>query len=177
MATLVSLAPRPWPADAAWIARDPAIPALHRAVVFRAWKDIGMLETPLGSNRGPEIDAMTTRYGLPVPKDAKTKEGWWWCAIWAGTVFVDAGAKVPDGYASCDHWLEHVRPEPAVGAAILYGVKGDAHHIGVVARLAPLVLTIEGNRGYAGTTNNGVAVDIGPQMRKDVLGYIWPQPA
>jgi len=39
-----------------------------------------------------------------------------------------------------------------------------------------LTLTIEGNRAYAGTTsNNGVAVDIGPMMRKDILGYVSPE--
>jgi len=50
-------------------------------------------------------------------------------------------------------------------------VKGDAHHIGLRVRLDPMILTIEGNRGFAGTTNNGVAVDLGPLNRKDVLGY------
>ena len=38
-----------------------------------------------------------------------------------------------------------------------------------------MVLTVEGNRGFAGTTNNGVACDIGPMQRKDVLGYISPE--
>ena len=53
----------------------------------------------------------------------------------------------------------------------------DAHHIGVVVRLDPMVLTIEGNRGFAGSTNNGVAVDIGPMLRRDVLGYFHPRSA
>ena len=39
-----------------------------------------------------------------------------------------------------------------------------------------MTLTIEGNRSFAGTTsNNGVAVDIGPMLRKDILGYVSPE--
>ena len=39
------------------------------------------------------------------------------------------------------------------------------------------MLTIEGNRAFAGTSNDGVAVDIGPPNRKDILGYIHPREA
>jgi hypothetical protein len=89
---------------------------------------------------------------------------------------------VPRGYPLTDTWLPWVIDEPAVGAAILYGLrkKGpvrpdmDAHHIGIVVRLEPVLLTIEGNRGYAGVTNDGVAVDIGPVVRNDILGYFHP---
>ena len=64
----------------------------------------------------------------------------------------------------------------AIGAAILYGKPTDATHIGIVVRLEPMILTTEGNRSLAGAvTNNGIGVDIGPQNRKDVIGYVWPE--
>ena len=150
---------------------------LQYAVVLRALKDVGILETPLGSNRGTRIDRMAKRAGSPL--------GSWWCAIWAGAVMADAGSLVPEGYAATDNWLPYCVKEPVIGAAVLYGLRKrgpvmpdmDAHHIGVVVRLDPMVLTIEGNRGFAGSTNNGVAVDIGPMLRRDVLGYFHPRSA
>jgi hypothetical protein len=171
-----------WPREAGWLV--PGTPPagnctqLQFAIVLRALKDVGIVEVPLGSNRGTRIDAMAKRAGSPL--------GSWWCAIWAGIVWADAGASVPRNFPGTDYWLdENLRPDPVIGAAILYGLrkKGpirtdmDAHHIGIVVRLDPLMLTIEGNRGYAGTTNNGVAVDIGPVSRKDILGYVHPQQA
>ena len=41
-----------------------------------------------------------------------------------------------------------------------------------------MLVTIEGNRSFAGTaSNNGIAVDIGPVTRKDILGYFHPRTA
>lgn len=172
--TLLSLPAERWPRDAGWLVPGENCTELGLRIVLRAMRDLGIVETPLGSNRGTRIDAMTARAGLKPPQ--------WWCAIWAGAVFADAGAKVPKGYPLTDCWLPYVTGIPTPGAAVLYGLrkKGpvradmDAHHIGIVARLEPLLLTIEGNRGYAGTTNDGVAVDIGPVLRKDILGYVHP---
>lgn len=157
-----------WPRTAGWL-HEGNSSALGRAIVIRAMADVGILEVPLASNRGTRIDAMAKRAGSPL--------GSWWCAIWAGAVFADCGALVPVGYPACDAWLPYLQREPVIGAAVLYGVRGDAHHIGIVVRLEPLVLTIEGNRGFAGTTNNGVAVDIGPMQRRDILGYVHPRTA
>lgn len=171
---LVARPPKPWPAPYAWAT---GAPELGLKIIQRAWVDIGMLETPLGSNRGAQIDVYLRRAG--VPESLITTGKGWWCAAWVGCVWMDAGAKVPNDFASCDAWLPYLESKgyaPKVGDALLYGVKGDAHHIGIVARLDPMVLTIEGNRGFAGTTNNGVAVDIAPPMRRDILGYVRPQP-
>ena len=134
-----------------------------------------ILEQPLGSNRSPYLDSLCEWAGSPV--------GSYWCAIWAGRVWADAGAKIPLGFPSCDAWLpfstalESVPQELRVGACVLYGVGTDARHIGIIARVASgLTLTIEGNRGYAGSgTNNGVAVDLAPLTRKDVLGIVLPE--
>lgn len=167
---LVRKAAHPWPALAGWLSKENSTD-LQRTIVYRAMQDVGILEVPLGSNRGTRIDAMTKRAGSPP--------GSWWCAIWAGAVLADAGVLIPEGYPSTDTWLPYLSETPMIGAAILYGLrkngKPDAHHIGIVVRIDPMILTIEGNRGYAGTTNNGVAVDIGPMNRRDVLGYYHPR--
>lgn len=159
-------APDAWPSMAGWLSSENSTP-LGRNIIYRAMADVGILEVPLASNRGVRIDRMTKRAGSPL--------GSWWCAIWVGAVFADCGALVPSGYPACDAWLPYMTTKPVIGAAVLYGVRGDAHHIGIVARLDPMVLTIEGNRGFAGTTNNGVAVDIGPMQRRDILGYVHPK--
>lgn len=174
MGKLTILAPAPAPRTAGWLVPGENCSKLGYDIVIRAFADIGILEDPLGSNRGTRLDNYAKRSGVPA--------GSWWCALWLGCVWADAGAKVPKWFPATDHWIEHLNPKPVIGAAILYGLKKkgpvsatmDAHHIGIVARLAPMVLTIEGNRGYAGTTNNGVAVDIGPPNRRDILGYVHP---
>lgn len=173
---LRKLTPDVWPADAGWLVPGYNCTPLGYAVVIRALKDVGILEVPLKSNRGVRIDAMTKRAGLALPKDP-TKPGYWWCAIWAGAVMADAGSLIPVDYPATDKWLPYCTAKREIGSAVLYGVRGDAHHIGIIVRTEPMVLTIEGNRGYAGTTNNGVAVDIGPMLRTDILGYYAPRAA
>lgn len=181
MATLQTLKGEPWPNLGGWLVSQGEganCTPLQHAIVLRALQDDGILETPLGSNRGVRIDRYTRRAGLPVPKDKKTGEGWWWCAIWAGAVFADCGAQIPVDYPACDRWLPFLEPTPCIGAAVLYGVRGDAAHIGIIARISPLMLSVEGNRSYAGTvSNNGVAVDLGPVIRRDILGYFHPRKA
>lgn len=174
MGALQKIPAKPWPRIAGWLAVGHNCTDLQLRIVERAFCDIGILEVPLGSNRGTRLDAWNKRAGVPLAS--------WWCAVWAGLVWADAGAKVPKWFPMTDHWIEHLQPKPVIGAAILYGLKKkgpvsakmDAHHIGIVARIEPLLLTIEGNRGFAGTTNNGVAVDIHPPNRRDILGYIHP---
>jgi len=167
-----------WPTDAGWIDPEVNCTQLQYSIVIRALKDVGILEQPLGSNRGKRIDEYAKRAGVPP--------GSYWCAIWAGAVYADCGALIPMNYAGTDYWLPYVVSEPVIGAAILYGLrkKGpvrddmDAHHIGIVVRMDPMLVTIEGNRSFAGTaSNNGIAVDIGPVTRKDILGYFHPRTA
>ena len=185
--TLKVLASEEWPRLAGWLIPNVNCTELGYQIVQRAFRDVGILEVPNGSNRGTRLDAMNRRAGVPL--------GSWWCAVWAGLVWADSGAKVPNGFPQTDQWLPYVKtgrenatPEP--GDAILYGLKrrgpvvawGDAHHIGIVVRGREprigqnFMLTIEGNRGFAGTTNNGQAVDLGPVVRSDILGYVSPRP-
>lgn len=150
-------------------------------IATRALKDVGILEVPQASNRGIRIDRMAKAAGIPL--------GSWWCALWAGRVLIDCGCLVPEEYPATDAWLPYVirGGDPHVGDVVLYGLKqrgpvvewGNAHHCGIIVRVPepgqPLTLTIEGNRAYAGTTsNNGLAVDMGPMLRTDILGYFRP---
>jgi len=183
---LIRVAPLTFPRIAGWLVQGENCTELGYRIVLRAFCDLGIVEVPNGSNRGRRLDAMNRRAGTPL--------GSWWCAIWAGLVWADAGATVPENYPGTDYWLpyvkdgrEHAEPEP--GDAIIYGLKkpgpvvdwGNAHHIGIVVRKREdtlrqnFLLSIEGNRGFAGTTNDGNAVDIGPVLRTDILGYVSPK--
>jgi hypothetical protein len=177
-----------------WLVPGDNCTALAYKLLLRADLDLGILEVPNGSNRGTRIDAMARRAGFPPPADPRAA-GPYWCAIAAGCWAADVGLLVPKGFALTDNWLPYVRPGkwdavPQAGDFVLYGLRrpgpvvnwGDSHHIGLMARLPEhsagqdLTLTIEGNRAYAGTaSNNGVAVDLGPMMRKDILGYVAPE--
>lgn len=187
---LVKIPAHPAPRSLGWLVPGYNCTQLGYDILQRAMLDVGILEVPNGSNRGKRLDGYAKRAGFPPPADPK-KAGPYWCAIWAGCVLADCGCLVPANFAGTDYWLPYLvkdgKPEP--GDCVLYGVRkagpvvqwGDAHHIGIMARIAEpslgqmLHLTIEGNRSYAGTaSNNGVAVDIGPMMRQDILGYFRP---
>lgn len=172
--SLMRKAPQPWTTTRRWLA-SMDLTALQRAVVMRAVSDDGELERPLGSNRSPYIDEITRWAGLTPPQ--------YWCAVWVGRVFADAGALLPIGFPSCDTWLPYAVPlntltrAERIGCAILYGTGTDAKHIGIITRCEDdLTLTTEGNRGYAGSvTNNGVCVDTAPLTRTDILGVVRPR--
>lgn len=174
MAKLIRLAPEPEPRTAGWLVPGHNCTELGYRIVVRAFRDLGIEEAPWGSNRGIRIDSLTRRSGLNPPQ--------WWCALWVGGVYADCGALIPRNYPGTDYWLPFIDQRVEPGAAILYGLRRrgpvmpnmDAHHIGIVVRVKPLE-TIEGNRSWAGTaSNNGVAVDIGPVQRRDILGYFHP---
>jgi hypothetical protein len=155
-----------------WI--PPDCPALERAICERAHTDIGIWEET-GPNRGPQVDDYNRR--------AHVEMGSFWCASWAGAMYEDAGAETPPGRASCDQWmrwgLETKRwsREAYYGATVLYGIPGDAHHIGIVTRLRPILCSVEGNTivGVA-FSRNGVAVDFKEVALRSVLGYVRVRP-
>lgn len=177
-----------------WLVPGENCTATAYNLLLRADRDIGTLEIPNGSNRGTRIDQFMLRGGFTVPRNPKT-EGVYWCALAVGAWCADVGLLVPVNYGGTDYWLPYVREgrdkaTPQPGDIVIYGLKrngpvvnwGDAHHIGLMARIAePQIgqfvhLTIEGNRSLAGTaSNNGIAVDIGPMTRRDILGYVDPE--
>jgi len=153
-------------------------PLICRTIVVMAICDLGMLEKPPGSNRGEDIDALNDL--------AKVPRGSYWCAAWVGKIWRNAGAQVPVGYASCDHWMAWAKQTnrwtthtPAPGCAVLYGVPGDAHHIGIVIRtdIDGMVLSLEGNTTVEGSKfeRNGTAVGLKVVNERDpVLGFVHP---
>lgn len=134
---------------------------------------IGICELPPGSNRSPEIDAWNLSAGVPV--------GSAWCASFAGAMWKKAGLQVPQGYAACEtirQWAiktgrfgQHV---PTLGGFVLYGDPTNASHIGVIVRVDPLVLSVEGySMLEPGSDRNGVVVTVKEVTpTKPVIGYV-----
>jgi CHAP domain len=151
-----------------------ATPDLNRRIVVRALSDIGIVETPPGSNRSGVIDSYNLAAGVPV--------GSYWCAAAVAAWYRESGAKVPPGSASCDSWMAWAKAAgqwkttPTPGAAVVYGTSTplDATHIGVVVRVGPLLLSCEGNTSLGGFSRNGVAVDLKLVNTDRLLGYVWP---
>ena len=152
------------------------LPLIQRTIVVMAVCDVGMLEDPPGSNRGADIDALNDLAHVP--------HGSYWCAAWVGKIWKAAGAPIPAGYASCDHWVSWAKQTnrwtthtAAPGCAVLYGIPGDARHIGIVIRTNPMILSIEGNTTVEGSKfeRNGTAVAMKVVDEHDpVLGYVHP---
>lgn len=166
MGSLRRLPPDPWPTLGGWMDASNSSDK-GRAVIYRSMHDVGVVEVPLGSNRGVRIDRYVRRGGGAL--------GSYWCAFWAGAIYADCGLKIPRDHGACDSWLPFLKADhqPRPGDIILYGPSlQDAQHIGIVARVSPVLLTIEGNRGLrGGRTRNGVAVQIDEPTRSDILGY------
>jgi hypothetical protein len=152
-------------------------PQLERSIIDAARHHLGVCEDPQGSNRGPEIDAWNLAAGVPLAS--------FWCASFVAAMYRACGAETPSKGrdASCDEWmamgkrLGSWRAAPSLGAAVLYGVPGDAKHIGIVVRLTPLVLSVEGNTTVEGSKieRNGTAVALKIVDKTDpVLGYVVP---
>jgi hypothetical protein len=157
--------------SAAWL--DASVDKLAQRIVRRALLDVGIVEMPPGSNRSPRIDTYVTAVGSPP--------GSRWCAAAVAAWWRDAGAVVPPHNAgSCDAWhawaVENARwrtaPEP--GYAVLFGATSKAVHIGVIVRVAPLVLSIEGNTSLGALDVNAVAVALKQVSAERVLGYVAP---
>jgi hypothetical protein len=157
---------------AAWLPADTS--PLRAGIVRRALCDVGICETPPGSNRSGRIDEYVRAVGSPL--------GSYWCACAVAAWWREAGAWTPPHSAgSCDEWLTWAKATgryhtaPALGAAVLYGKPGDASHIGVIVRVTPLLLAVEGNTALEGFSRNGVAVDLKLVSGRAVLGYVYPE--
>lgn len=169
-----ALPPAPFPTLAPWLPADDQSEAAR--VVRRALAYCGVMET--APNRGPAIDRWLRWANVPESLIEAGRGNW--CGAFAGGVLREEGLQAPLDYANCDAWLPYVVPgvRPRPGDLILYGAPSDARHIGIIVSDQPgdTLLTVEGNRSWGGVSNNGVAVDIGPQTRRDVIGFIPLEP-
>jgi hypothetical protein len=143
---------------------------LGEAALREAVARIGVRESPLGSNRGPEIDEWNRRAGVQV--------GSFWCMSFAWSMVDDAAKALglPNPIfrtASCSRLFNWARahgrivakPDPGDIFLCIGGEYGH-YHTGFVA--GPVAkgrfVTIEGNSNTSGSPN-GVAVVRRPQGR------------
>ena len=152
-----------------------------------ALRHIGVCEDPPGSNRGPEIDAWAKEFGSPL--------GSYWCALSVGKARKEGGLWIPSSdVGACNEWvLQGTRAgllttDPAPGAAVVYTngqvIAGgrydgqrDAVHIGLVLRVEPVLLSIEGNTVLGAFDRNGWVQTLKEIDRQRVLCYLSPMPS
>lgn len=156
---------------------------VRRALDF-ALTNIGVCEDPPGSNRGPEIDAWTREIGSPL--------GSYWCAIAVAKARKEGGLWIPHFMAgACNEWVYEAKrfglviDEPVAGAAVVYTnhtriLAGryvgqlDAIHIGLVLRVTPVLMAIEGNTTLGRFDANGYVQTLKEVDRSRVLCYVAP---
>ena len=149
-----------------------------------ALRHIGVCEVPPGSNRGPEIDAWATEFGSPL--------GSFWCALSVGKARKEGGLWIPScDVGACNEWVLQgtraglVTQLPVPGAAVVYTngqvVSGgrydgqrDAVHIGLVLRVEPVLLSIEGNTVLGAFDPNGWVQALKEVDTKRVLCFVSP---
>ena len=111
-------------------------------------KQIGVRERPMGSNRGPEVDAYNAA--------AKTEMGSPWCAAVRAWANLKVGLPVPDGAAYSPSWFPKSRrvAAPAAGDAggVYFPSKGRIAHLVTVEEVRRTdVVTLEGNTNAQGS--------------------------
>jgi hypothetical protein len=160
------------PALARWI--PDAIPAINALIARRAMCDVGIME--LTTNRSPVIDGYMDAVGSP--------RGMSWCAASASAWFREMGAEIPPSEAGAviawKQWgfrTSRWTSRPAIGRAVIYGdAQDNPEHMGVLVRVAPALLSVEGNTSLAGYSTNGVGCFCKAATLARVLGYVNPLP-
>lgn len=158
-------------------------PSVRAALEF-ALAHVGVCEVPVGSNRGLDIDAWATEFGSPLGSS--------WCALAVGKARKEGGLWIPSrDVGCCDEWVYQAtragltRTAPEAGAAVVYTSHNrltggrydgqlDAIHIGIVLRVTPVLLSIEGNTTLAAFDRNGFVQALKEVDVKRILTYIAP---
>ena len=158
-------------------------PSVSAALEF-ALLHVGVCEDPVGSNRGPDIDAWATEFGSPL--------GSYWCALSVGKARKCGGLWIPShDVGACNEWVMQatadgvIAKDPEPGGAVVYTngnrITGgryagqmDAVHIGLVLRVEPVLLSIEGNTVLGSFDRNGFVQALKEVDVKRVLTYIGP---
>src|ERR1700680_3515555 len=90
-----------------------------KAALDYALLHVGVCEDPIGSNRGPEIDAWAAEFGSPL--------GSFWCALATAQARKAGGWWIPpQDVGSCDEWVDEAGRESLFikeaepGAAVVY---------------------------------------------------------
>lgn len=194
-----------WPKVAGWIERANVDP-LRVRIVERMFCDVGIGERPKGSNRSGRIDTYLRRAKVPESVIRSGKGYWcaaWLGAVWvdAGAImwpnYADCDTWVSWGikhktWTPVEHvfgtyngktglWTGGYTREAQwmglIGSAVLFGIPGDASHIGGVIRAdTDYRLTIEGNTTMNGYSRNGTLCDLKnlDESKPRVLGFVSP---
>ena len=154
------------------------------AALDYALRHVGVCEDPVGSNRGPEIDAWAREFVSPL--------GSAWCALSVAKARQVGDLWIPThDVGSCDEWVLQAtragltRTDPEPGAAVVYTsgqrIAGgrydgqlDAVHIGLVLRVTPVLLAIEGNTALGAFERNGFVQALKEVQTDRVLCYVTP---
>lgn len=153
--------------------------ALTKEVVEYAKTQIGVLENPLGSNRGPEVDKYQIAAGLTL-NASTSKPGYAWCVAFTYYCYQQAAAKLGIGNPHIktagvlDHW-SRAKGKPGIvrisnvdaindptlvkpGALFIIDHGGGLGHSGIVTEVSNgRLVTIEGNTNDGGS-RNGIGV-------------------
>jgi len=152
--------------------------ALTKAAVDFAVSQIGKMENPLGSNRGPEVDEYLRAVGLDPA--GNPPGGYFWCVAFTHFCYKKAAEKLgaPNPHVKTagvlDHWSKAGRIPKAVrvtaakavadpglvkpGALFILDLGQGRGHTGMVIEVANgRLVTIEGNSNDGGSSN-GIGV-------------------
>jgi len=148
---------------------------LTKAAVDFAGTQVGVIEHPLGSNRGPEVDEYLRAVGLDPASDSFA-----WCVAFTHFCYLKAAQKIGIGNPHIktagvlDHWnkaktkpnVRRILHDQAVadptlitpGCLFIIDTGGGHGHSGMVLEVANgRLLTIEGNTNDQGS-RNGIGV-------------------
>lgn len=157
----------------------PTLSTMHPAikkVLDQARKDLGMVESPRGSNRGKRVEEMLATTGLGG--------GWPWCAAATSTWGKEAlGASWPVPItADCDVILAWARknkclyttPEVGdLGLRLARGDRSDAQHVFLVTSAGLPYSTIEGNTNNDGSAEGYGVFELQRGGRGDNKEYVY----
>ena len=153
--------------SAQWL--DSSLPSARSTIVKWALDNVGVYEMPPGSNRSGIIDAWNKAAAAPMGSP--------WCASFVRDGWL-AGGITPLGNAACEDWHQNAirtgrfTGSPVPGDVVLYSFGGGAaDHCGIVVRVTPTVLTVEGNTNEAGG-REGVGVFLKDRDGVGVIGYV-----
>ncbi len=135
------------------------IPTTWRKVIASAKSQLGVKESPFGSNR--------TKYGRAINQDGVP-----WCAIFVWWVFMDAGfdlrkiAPTPElaytptfsGQLKAAGWRSVSVSTAHPGDIVFFDFPDDVRriqHVGIVERVGSQLTCIEGNTSIRGSQSNG----------------------
>lgn len=138
-------------------------------VIDAALALVGIVESPPGSNRGPQIDKINLACGLPLGSP--------WCSAFATGMWMNCGQKPfkkpIGGVYTLQDWAKKKKVFLPAKSIVQPGdlfiiMRGDGHgHTGIVtADLGDLFCAVEGNAG------NAVKKLI--RAKKDMAGFVRP---